>query len=67
MDSAEELHELVLHDRTIQALFGIGLKLEYCIMLVDESPDQAKDGLDAAIGALTDLIGDLRTRIDTLR
>ena len=34
-------HELKLLDDTIQALFGMGLKIEYCIALFDESPDQA--------------------------
>jgi len=59
--------ELDLHDGTIQALFGVGLKLEYCMALVDESPEQAKAGLDAAISNLSDLIETLRSRIHEIR
>ena len=59
-------HELKLLDDTIQALFGMGLKIEYCIALFDESPDEAKAGLDAAISGLSDLIVELRGRIDDL-
>jgi hypothetical protein len=47
-------------DRLIQGLYGLGLKLEYCIALVEESPDQARDGLDAAITDLGEVIDDLR-------
>jgi signal transduction histidine kinase len=55
--------ELDLHDRTIQALFGLGLKLEYCIQLVDASPDQVKAGLEGVIINLDQLIEQLRGRI----
>jgi len=60
-------HELTLHDNTIQSLFGIGLRIEYCIALLDESPDQAKAGLDSAITDLGDLIAELRGRIDDIK
>lgn len=60
-------HELHLHDETIQALFGIGLRLEYCITLVDEAPEQAKLSLDATISDLGDLIAELRGRIDHIK
>ena len=66
-ETQEDTHELKLHDDTIQALFGIGLKIEYCIALFDESPDQAKAGLDAVISGLSDLIEGLRDRIDDIR
>lgn len=61
--SALSTRELELHDGTIQALYGVGLKIEYCMSLVDESPEQAKAGLDAAIGSLSELIVTLRERI----
>ena len=64
---SSELYELKRHDDTIQALFGIGLKIEYCIALLDESPEQAKAGLDATISDLSTLIEGLRDRIDDLK
>lgn len=56
-----------LRDSAVQSLYGIGLKLEYCIALVDESPAQAKAGLDAAISGLNELIGELRVSMSELR
>jgi len=58
--------DLKLYDDTIQALYGIGLKIEYCIALFDSSPDQAKAGLDDSINGLGGLIESLRERIDRL-
>ena len=66
-DPQTEESELKRHDDTIQALFGIGLKIEYCIALFDESPEQAKAGLDATISDLSILISTLRDRIDVLK
>lgn len=60
-------HDLHLYDETIQALFGIGLRLEYCIALVDEAPEQAKLSLDATISDLGILIAELRGRIDHIK
>jgi hypothetical protein len=59
--------ELTLHDETIQTLFGIGLKIEYCMLLFDESPEQAKHGLDGALVQLTELISELHDRIEHIR
>ena len=59
--------ELELHDDTIQALFGIGLKIEYCIALLEEAPGEARAGLEASIADLSDLIAGLRGRIDDLK
>jgi hypothetical protein len=50
-------------DWTIQVLYGIGLKLEYCLDLLTEAPDQARDGLDSVIVSISDLIDDVRGRI----
>jgi hypothetical protein len=60
----ERVHELELKDRTIQALFGLGLKLEYCIALIDEAPEQAKLGVDSSITTLSELIGEIRLRLE---
>jgi signal transduction histidine kinase len=59
--------EIDLMDTTIQRLYGLGLKLEYCLTLLDESPEQARDGLDAAVNEVGQLIEPLRRRIQRLR
>ncbi|HLG11500.1 MAG TPA: histidine kinase [Dehalococcoidia bacterium] len=56
-----------LMDRMIQGLYGLGLKLEYCIALVDESPEQARAGLDAAITDLGEVIDVMRHHMQSLR
>ena len=66
-ESLQGGHELRLHDETIQALFGLGLRLEYCIALIDESPEAAKASLDTTISDLSILIGELRGRIDDIK
>lgn len=47
-------------DECIQTLYALGLRLEYCIALVDEAPDQAKAGMDSAISSLAALVNELR-------
>jgi hypothetical protein len=64
-DSTDPRTELM--DRLIQGLYALGLKLEYCIVLVDESPEQARAGLDAAISDLGDVIDDLRRHLPNHR
>lgn len=59
--------EIDLMDKTIQGLYGLGLKLEYCLALLDESPEQARDGLDAAVNEVGRLIEPLRRQIQGLR
>ena len=63
-DGANPQAELL--DRMIQGLYGLGLKLEYCIALVDESPDQAQAGLDAAITDLGEVIDLMRRHMQSL-
>ena len=62
-EESELYDEIALHDDLIQWLWGVGLKLEYCIALVDESPEQAKDGLEEAITILSDVIVQIRSRL----
>ena len=61
-DHGSQLHdasrELEFCDDIIQSLVGIGLNIELCIQVIDESPDRAKVGLDGAISRLGDLIAD---------
>jgi len=63
VDESTPQDESALHDEMIQALYGVGLTLEYCIALVDEAPNQAKVGLDSAITSLVQLVGQLRSHI----
>lgn len=58
--------EFDAHDGTIQALYGLALHLENCIHLIDQSPAEAKAGLDGAISRLNGVIGELRNRIGHL-
>jgi hypothetical protein len=66
-DLHDEDWEVKFCDDLIQALVGIGLNIELCIAVVDESPDRAKMGLDSAITSLSSLISDVRERIDAIR
>jgi hypothetical protein len=59
-------HEIDFLDTIVQGLFGLGLKLEYCIALVEDSPEQAKLGLDAAVSAVGELIEPIREEIQRL-
>jgi signal transduction histidine kinase len=58
--------EIQLHDDTIQALFGVGLRLEICQDLIEEAPDEARNALDSAINGLSLLIEEIRNRIESL-
>jgi two-component system sensor histidine kinase DevS len=56
-----------MHDGVIQSVFGVGLLLENVRLLVDEDPNQAKEGIQNAIDGLNQSIRDLRTYILDLR
>ncbi len=66
-DGENEDQELNLHDSTIQTLFALGLKIEYCQALLDDAPEEAKAGLDSVIAEMSALIADLRGRIDDIK
>jgi hypothetical protein len=53
-------------DQVIQALYGIGLKLEYSLALVEDGPVQTRAALDSAITDLGDLIDVLRSQVTGL-
>ena len=55
--------ELDLLDETIQALFGIGLKLQFCLELLDASPEQVRSGIEGAIVNLDEMVETFRSRI----
>lgn len=56
--------DLKLHDETIQALYGVSLRLQAAVSLVSESPESITGELDKAIRAIDDVIANLRERIE---
>jgi hypothetical protein len=58
--------DLRLHDETIQALYGVSLRLQAASSLAAESPDALTGELDKAIRTIDNVIADLRDRIEDL-
>jgi signal transduction histidine kinase len=58
--------DLKLHDETIQALYGVSLRLQAASSLANESPDALTGELDKAIRTIDNVIADLRDRIEDL-
>jgi signal transduction histidine kinase len=56
--------DLKLHDETIQALYGVSLRLQAAVTLVGESPEAATGELDQAVRTIDSVIADLRERIE---
>jgi signal transduction histidine kinase len=56
-----------LHDGTIQAIYGVGLKLEDCIQRVASEPESVQQELDGAIENLNRIIREIRNYIFDLR
>ena len=56
-----------MYDRSIQTLFGIGLRLEYCLALLDPDAEQISTALNDVMDDIAELTVDLRTRIYQLR
>lgn len=56
-----------LHDGTIQAIYGVGLKLEDCIQRVRTEPEMVERELDEAIEGLNRVIREIRNYIFDLR
>jgi signal transduction histidine kinase len=65
MNTPAELHEreMELNDAMIQNLYGVGLKLQYCQEVIDESPPQAKKALSDILDGLDGLIQEIRNRM----
>jgi signal transduction histidine kinase len=55
------------NDEAIQAIYGVGLKLEACLSRFDADPGQVQAELDLAIGTLNDIIENLRASLMDLR
>ena len=56
--------DIKLHDETIQALYGVSLRLQAAADLVTESPEALTGELDHAIRAIDGVISELRERIE---
>jgi signal transduction histidine kinase len=56
-----------LHDSVIQSIYAVGLSLESISETLSESPQEARERLDYAIGKLNDTIRDIRNYIFDLR
>lgn len=56
-----------LHDGIIQAIYGVGLALDFARMAIDENPELVRQKIDEAIHALNATIRDIRTYILDLR
>ena len=65
-DAERHAVDLKLHDETIQALYGVSLRLQAAAGLVSESPDAIAGELDHAVKAIDNVIADLRDRIEDL-
>lgn len=53
-------------DHLLQDLFGVGLKLEYCLSVIDDAPSQARTGLKDVVSSLDDMVEPIRARIHRL-
>ena len=58
--------DLRLHDETIQALYGVSLRLQAASSLAAESPEVLTSELDKAVRTIDNVIADLRNRIENL-
>lgn len=56
--------DMKLHDETIQALYGVSLRLQAAAGLAAESPEALPAELDRAVRAIDDVIAGLRDRIE---
>jgi len=56
--------DLKLHDETIQALYGVSLRLQAAVSLVSESPESITSELDKAVRTIDNVIAELRERIE---
>ena len=56
--------DLKLHDETIQALYGVSLRLQAAASLVSESPEALTGELDKAVRTIDNVIAELRERIE---
>lgn len=56
-----------LHDGVIQSIYAVGLTLESAQMILEETPDNARELLNQGIAGLNDAIRDIRNFILDLR
>jgi hypothetical protein len=56
-------HDVELLDRVLQNLFGLGLKLEYCLSVLDDAPAQARSGMEGVLTGLDEMAEPIRDEI----
>ena len=54
-------------DHILQDLFGMGLKLQYCLAVLDDTPAEARDGIEDVVSSLSDMAEPIRMRIHKLQ
>ena len=62
----ESQDDIEFLDRILQDLFGMGLKLEYCITVLDDAPAQARAGMEGVVTGLDQLVEPIRAEIRRL-
>ncbi|HEU0072505.1 MAG TPA: hypothetical protein VFS30_00700 [Dehalococcoidia bacterium] len=50
-------------DHLLQDMFGLGLKLEYCLLVLDEAPAQARVGMEDVVSGLEGMVDPIRAQI----
>jgi hypothetical protein len=53
-------------DRILHDIFGMGLKLEYCLTVLDDAPAQARTGMEGVVTSLNQLVEPIRAEIRRL-
>lgn len=54
-------------DHILQDLFGMGLKLQYCLAVLDDTPAEARDGIEDVVTTLGEMAEPIRMRIHNLQ
>jgi hypothetical protein len=58
--------DIAFLDRILQDLFGLGLKLEYCLTVMEDTPAQARTGIEGVVSGLDNLAEPIRNEIHRL-
>jgi hypothetical protein len=59
-------YDIQFLDRILQDLFGVGLKLEYCLSVLEDAPAQARTGMEDVVTDLDQLVEPIRDEIRRL-
>jgi hypothetical protein len=56
-------HDVEFLDHILQDLFGLGLKLEYCLQVMEDAPGQARVGMEDVVSSLDDMAEPIRAQL----